>query len=299
MAKKRKPQSFKHSLMPNGVWETTATIHIPKGTRILCDNGLICLPSNLPPTTASKTYIEERVSNLPQDKQHLFFELSNFFESKYGQVFGRYHTHATVIRHTPHYSGIFPTLSKVRHSCAPNCVAAVLECRQDPRKDWVLALHAVRDIAEGEELTRFWIKGGGDRTIRINEHMRLFGTKCHCPVCSLTGTDLLGSDSRRRMMCRLHAEVALIADGKAETRPGRPGSLPLFITALSNMRYYCQIEGISDHSLWLMYGQAALLTFRFAIQPFAWLFCHELMELDRVFLGADNPIHRHEFLTQF
>lgn len=80
----------------------------------------------------------------------------------------------------------------------------------------------------------------------------------------------------------------------------KPDTISDLFRHLVEVRFVVRSEGILDHSLWLIYGLACTTAFRFGVKrPFAWLFGHDVMEMDRHFLGADNRIHQHEALTQF
>jgi SET domain-containing protein len=70
----------------------------------------------------------------------------------------------------------------INHGCAPNCQAFVVEdAGGDPRKDRVV-IEALRDMAEGEELTY-------DYDIRVEgavsaEERRLWACHCGAPACT-------------------------------------------------------------------------------------------------------------------
>lgn len=82
----------------------------------------------------------------------------------------------------------------INHGCAPNCKAFVIGHESgDPRKDKVV-IEALRDIAEGEELTY-------DYDIQIEapitaEERRLWACRCGAPNC--TGTMLKHAKGGKR-----------------------------------------------------------------------------------------------------
>lgn len=299
MPKPETTQLYEHKRLDSGLWATIATKNIGKGTRILCDTGLICFQSGLPNNDISKRCLERKIARLPGEKQQAFFDLPNFAPSNYGPVYGRYHTYATVIRHSPEHSAIFPSLCKVGNSCRPNCVTAVLPSDVDPRKDWILALHAVQDIKEGEELTRFWLRGNDRQSVRKLEHLERFGFPCKCAACRLAGKEMEKSDYIRSQMKGFYKKIST-SHKSVDNCCTKPDTIHELFRRLIAVRQALILEGIVDHSMWLIYGLACTAAFRFGVKrPFPWLFGHEVMEMDRHFLGPDNQIHQNEPLTQF
>jgi hypothetical protein len=297
--KKETTQLYEHKRLDNGPWTTVATKDIRKGSRILCDIGLICLKSGLSYDDKSKRYLEGKIARLPEKQKQVFYDLPKLRPFDCDPIYARYLAYATVIRHSPKYSGIFPALSKVAHSCRPNCVSAVLPCNVDPRKDWILALHAVRDIQEGEELTRFWLRGNNCQVFRKLDHLALVGYRCKCAACQLTGGEMKKSDYRRSQMGAFY-NIISASHESAEDFYTKPDTIKGLFHQLFEVKQTLRLEGIVDHSMWLIYGLACTAAFRFGVKrPFPWLFGHQVLEMDRHFLGADNQIHQHEPLTQF
>ena len=83
----------------------------------------------------------------------------------------------------------------INHGCAPNCKAFVIgDENDDPRKDKVV-IEALRDIAEGEELTY-------DYDIHIDEPItaeerRLWACRCGAPACTGTMLKIAKAGKRR------------------------------------------------------------------------------------------------------
>lgn len=74
----------------------------------------------------------------------------------------------------------------INHSCAPNCEAQVTEHAGDDRRRDRIEIHALRDIAEGEELTYdYGIRLEVPHTARLK---KLWACRCGAPTC--TGTML-------------------------------------------------------------------------------------------------------------
>jgi len=73
--------------------------------------------------------------------------------------------------------GLFLLLSRLNHSCAPNCARAWSETMQ--REELV----ALRDVAAGEELTSAYFDVLASRAQRRAHAAEAFGFDCHCALC--------------------------------------------------------------------------------------------------------------------
>lgn len=84
------------------------------------------------------------------------------------------------------YMGVYPGMSRVNHSCAPNCR---VYSREGDHK--LLILESLRDIEAGEELTFAYLPevvglGVAARQQMLEENCRF---KCECAVCSGEGEE--------------------------------------------------------------------------------------------------------------
>lgn len=106
---------------------------------------------------------------------------------------------------------VFRLICRLNHACAPNGFAA-----------WSSALgrqtvHAVRDIAAGDEVCLQYIGGAGSggREQRRGRLRTQYHFECGCALCGLDGAALAQSDMRRERLATLH--VALVSCAPQET----------------------------------------------------------------------------------
>lgn len=74
--------------------------------------------------------------------------------------------------------GLFPVMGLVNHSCAPNC-------GWSNAGDGSVAVHALRDLEEGEEITLSYIDVDKERAVRRQELRETKHFDCHCERCSV------------------------------------------------------------------------------------------------------------------
>ncbi|KAI9653371.1 MAG: hypothetical protein M1831_006076 [Alyxoria varia] len=77
-------------------------------------------------------------------------------------------------------SAVFPTLTKVKHSCLPNMEASF----DDSSKTGVL--RSVRDIKAGEELTVDWVDGAFEVWEERTRRLEMIGRWCECEACAIS-----------------------------------------------------------------------------------------------------------------
>lgn len=287
--KDNSPELYSHNTWLDGSRRMTASQVIIPGTVILVDPGLICLPAALVPGPESEAYIRTRVQCLEDSEQQTFMDLPRYHEGRFGDYYSRYYTFAVTIKHSPEWSGIFPRICQARHSCSPNAVTSLIQCEDDPRKNWAFALRAAKKIFKGEEITRFYLDGGGMREERQRQYRDLFGSECTCDICNMTGDALRQSDDRRRLLTLGYLHMT------------RHGALePQFaFDSLRRIQMACVGERIWDHSLWFLYGQACIYALRHGM-PRAAYACGLLVKcVDRATVGPENPLHVRDRLLQF
>ena len=136
---------------------------------------------------------------LPKDAQRQFLSLHNNFPGK--QPFsGIVRTNALPCGPGSPIGGIYPTISRINHSCLPNA-----------HNSWDSAsgcenIYAVRFIRAGEEITIPYDHGGPSDERR--RHLKdSFGFECNCSICSRQPDELQNSDERRRQIQRLDASI--------------------------------------------------------------------------------------------
>ena len=102
-------------------------------------------------------------------------------------------------------SGLYKTISRINHSCAPNVVWSWI--RRDKSKV-VKQVRVIREIKEEEELlVRYW--GAHEFASREERQNRLspWNFNCSCEVCALTDDDLLENEKARARIRDLHTAI--------------------------------------------------------------------------------------------
>ena len=108
-------------------------------------------------------------------------------------------------------SAVFRLCSRFNHACRPSSYAA-----------WNaglgrLTVHALRDIARGEEITIAYV-GGAEAGTREQRQAILrdkYRFECDCKACCLTGEALERSEARQRRMAEIHAALLRPPSGLA------------------------------------------------------------------------------------
>ena len=108
-------------------------------------------------------------------------------------------------------SGLYMTISRINHSCAPNVVWSWL--LKDKSRS-VKQLRVIREIKEGEEILASYLVDGNRFPSRGERQMKLRATwnfTCNCEVCSLTGEELKKNEDGRRKIQELHDAIPIKA----------------------------------------------------------------------------------------
>mgnify|MGYP002837572192 FL=1 len=103
---------------------------------------------------------------------------------------------------------MFAHACRINHACAPNTHVA-----------WNKALakqtvHAVHEIAAGDEITVSYAQPGSVCAARRSHLRNTFGFDCTCVLCALTGEALQASDVRQRRLAELIALLAVPHAGR-------------------------------------------------------------------------------------
>jgi hypothetical protein len=101
-------------------------------------------------------------------------------------------------------TAIFAVISRFNHACVPNTFPAWSATigRQ--------TIHALRDIAAGEELTIAYVAGAeaGPRAHRQSLLQRKYHFMCGCATCGLQGRELAESDARQQRLAEIHRQLS-------------------------------------------------------------------------------------------
>ena len=135
--------------------------------------------------------MENEFTKLSEADREKYSSLHNSYP-ELGLVQGIYKTNCYGFgKRLPGKSGIFFAMSRLNHSCRPNCE----RWWNDERK--IETLYALHDISTDEELTVYYtniVLCRDERQARLDENWRFV---CLCECCRLTGEQRILSDSRR------------------------------------------------------------------------------------------------------
>ena len=98
-------------------------------------------------------------------------------------------------------AAVFPTLSRINHSCVPNVVWSWNEKKHQEE------LRAIINIEPGIEMTSSYIDIMLPSTDRQDELSYKYCFVCQCSLCSLSAKELNFSDNKRREISRLQLEI--------------------------------------------------------------------------------------------
>ena len=200
---------------------TFATDRIPRGTRLLAESALFLLPerdslSILPIfaalTPQQKATFLDLHRPLDQERDSELTMLMTYMEEetapsqRIGLSIEDQVTAQVIVWANSHAagdgSGIFPTISRINHSCIPNVYHSWNDNLQQ------LTVHAVRDISLSEELFTSYIPVCLTRDVRNDgDHLGRYGFVCSCPACEVGSVFARKSAIRRRKLAALDKQV--------------------------------------------------------------------------------------------
>ena len=127
-------------------------------------------------------------------------------------------------------AAVFAHVCRVNHACAPN---AHIAWSKSLAKQTV---HAVREIAAGEEITVSYAVPGTACAARRLHLRNTFGFECDCPLCALTGAEMQASDVRQARLGELSALLA--------RAPSSGGSSTQTVGLVTEKLHLLQAEGL-------------------------------------------------------
>ncbi|KAG5342342.1 hypothetical protein C0989_002813 [Termitomyces sp. Mn162] len=149
-----------------------------------------------PPVEAMEALLKVCVDRMLPDNRTAFFELHNCHtKDDPGPILGIVRTNGISIRILTEpsklgkddpldFSGIFQTMSRINHSCAPNVT------RHFDTASFSLRLHAIRPIKAGEELLMSYVDMSLLK-VKRQEKLRPYGFDCACKFCTNPNCDAL------------------------------------------------------------------------------------------------------------
>lgn len=210
-----------------------ATTVIPAGTRIICEKPLLRIPGEhffLAWGSYSRldkgqketfdnlhSYVEDRDQMENLSRMYLIHSGSNMLESQIDEVVDEQVRVMSIFSvnnfNSPGGLAVYPTAARINHSCVPNTFHGF-----NPNLKR-FTVHAVRDIAPGEEITISYMGSPATFLVRSQrvEHLRThYGFTCTCPSCS---DKTKVSDWRRE-------QLGYICSGLGEYELGSPPAYP-------------------------------------------------------------------------
>ncbi|KAG5957479.1 hypothetical protein E4U58_005978 [Claviceps cyperi] len=169
-----------------------ARVCIPKGTRILVEKPLV-IAAGPTSATAMEKNIGNQLRQLSEKEAGQFFCLHNSFRGVQLPFTGIVQTNALACGEGSSTGAVYPTLCLINHACRPNCQQT---WNQEAKHE---TIHAIRDIAAGEEITIAYIPSGSS-TERRRYLKEKFGFDCACEMCVLPAADIQASNGRRAEM---------------------------------------------------------------------------------------------------
>jgi hypothetical protein len=196
-----------------------AVADIPKGTRILEEVPTITTPDNQLDNDWLKSHISQQLVSLNEQQRQSLLSMHNIYPCSdvAEQCMGIIRTNALPVGSKGIGGAIFLEACRINHACDNNA-----------QKNWNERIerhtvHALRDIAKGEEITIFYLGSDSVRKLRQKKLQDKFGFQCSCQLCSLPEEESRQSDRR---LARIHVLDDLI---------GRDGMTMNF--SLQTLRY--------------------------------------------------------------
>ncbi|KAG6095256.1 hypothetical protein E4U30_002608 [Claviceps sp. LM220 group G6] len=175
-----------------------ATRHIPRGTRILCEQALFTIPNVM---DLEKRYglICQQVASLSNEQRQAFLSMHNIhpFKDTDERYVGIFETNSLPAGGTPADRAIFLGACRSNHDCKNN---AIYDWNTNIERNTV---HAVRDINAGEEITISYVLILKNRESRQRTLKNVYHFTCRCSLCSLPNEQSQERDRKIAQIVRL------------------------------------------------------------------------------------------------
>ena len=245
---------------------------IERGKRILCEPALLTT-EYISSVSQLESTISSKLKCLSEAQEQEFLSLYNNFPGKQ-PCSGIVKTNALPLGAGSPVGGIFPTISRINHSCRPNTQHT---WNRSAERE---IIHAIRDIKKGEEITISYSLGGPSQSRR--QHLKEnFGFDCTCDLCSLTGEALKISDHRQELM-RFFDDAIGNSDSVMES----PGSTLAYCRELLSLY---EMEAIADPRVARVYYDAFQICITHGDQARASVFAQKAYKTRLYLEGEDSP----------
>ena len=165
---------------------------ITKGARILSEKPIITIASDTSNIEQLHESIYKQSSTLDEDQQRAFLSMRNIhpYKDAAEQYFGIFRTNSLPAEADGDKAAIFLDACRINHACNNNAQKSWNE------KTKCHTVHALKDIARGEEITITYLSPLKNRKARQKALQEKFGFTCLCHLCSLPAEQSQESDRR-------------------------------------------------------------------------------------------------------
>lgn len=248
-----------------------ASRSISRGSCIISEPPLFTTETLEDPATFEKD-LGAIVRSLPKEGQRAFLSLHNNNPGK-DPFSNIVRSNGYPLGPNSEVGGVFPLIARINHSCRPN---AQHVWNEKLKREQV---HAIRDLAAGDELTLSYSAGGPSKVRKqaLKDH---FGFDCACEVCSLPADELKVSDQRLEKAQKLDEGIG---------NPKRVKMLPeKVLNDCHALLEIYQQEQIYDLRLPRLYYDAFQISAMHSDQARARLFAKRSREAREVCEGLDS-----------
>jgi len=231
---------FKIQQIPGKGNGLVATHDLIRGMKVIAETPLINM-SNTDDQAFTDEKIEalarnQRVSDEDWQKFRTFY--TRFAPGVMSDLCGRFLSGSFTSKymHTSETGMVFLNISRITHSCSPNCAYSFNNDKNEGR------LYAIKNIKAGDEIT---ISYGAGMSVPLNQRRAQLklerGFDCLCELCSKAGDELVDS------MRRLKRIDQLVCTAKCSSESGDLENRPLNCLRDIFLRFtYFKEEGIKD-----------------------------------------------------
>ncbi|KAG6132050.1 hypothetical protein E4U12_003370 [Claviceps purpurea] len=266
-----------------------ATRNIPKGTRILSEQHLITIPTDLDHEEGRKS-ICRQLEALSNDQRRAFLSLHNAYpcndmedsdktkdadkvKDAAEQYLDIFSTNALPMCEDDQDNGsIFLMACRINHDCESNA-AHTWNARIHRH-----TVHAIRDIDAGEEITLSYVRLLAKREARQRRYKTCYGFTCRCRVCSLPDEQSKERDRSLKQIVSLED----LFDAECRTDP-----LDALGYVHAQARIYSEL-GRGCESAWVQ-ARAATLTVAYGDLARTRVFAERAVTLWTIACGSDHP----------
>ncbi|KAI0350800.1 SET domain-containing protein [Trametes cingulata] len=187
-----------------------ATLDIERGDCIIVERPLLVYPELLPyhrvaPPSHRYPELDEAAQHLSVEDREALYSLAHCQDLEASAVKGILDTNGltlgTLVSGGFRYAAVCRDISRVNHNCCPNAAY-----RFDSTS-FTYELRALAPIPAGSQIFISYVDPALPRAQRI-ESLSSYGFTCACTACSLSGPELVRSETRRALIRRADSNLA-------------------------------------------------------------------------------------------